>query len=143
MLSTLEKNLNREGERSVGRGEWNLNEGGGGRPHREGDLWRQRWKQSSGKAFQVEVTKCKGPEAEKDWVGEMSKCSLVGEAEKEWVKVRDNRKGQIRQDLECEPVEGSEQRRVWQLSHYKNKNEDEKHQTQWFPEKGCAGVSTP
>ena len=41
MLSILEKNLNREGERSVGRGEWSFNEGGGGRPRGEGDLWRQ------------------------------------------------------------------------------------------------------
>ena len=58
--------------------------------------FEDRWKQSWGKAFQAEVTKGKGPEAEKDWVGEMSKCSMVGEAEKEWVKVRDNKKGHIR-----------------------------------------------
>lgn len=38
---------------------------------------------SGGRSIPAEVTRCKGPEAEKDWVGEMSKCSMVGEAEKE------------------------------------------------------------
>lgn len=36
-----------------------------------------------GGSISAEVTRCKGPEAEKDWVGEMSKCNVVGEAEKE------------------------------------------------------------
>ena len=38
VLGTLEKNLSREGEKSVGRGEWNFNEGGLGPPQREGDI---------------------------------------------------------------------------------------------------------